>query len=373
MGHVSRLLDDMLDVARIRHSKFQLGRERMFVSRALQIAVETVQPFVENAGQKLLVEEIDPGLEVDGDPFRLCQAFDNLLNNASKFSPRNSTITVEVRKNGFQAEVRFRDSGVGISAHEQPFVFDLFWQSPGESPNLRRGLGIGLALTRSIVELHGGTIVVESRGPGLGSTFIVRLPLAVPAHEPDAPAPLVRETASRRARVLVIDDNRDAAESLEQLVRMEGHDVIVAFDGPAGLSIAQEHPPDLVILDIGMPGMDGYEVCRQLRQRDWGADPLIAALSGWGQPEDRRRSQAAGFNVHFVKPLEHAQLLELLRMASERNASPESEDGPCASPIRSLTIDTRRLQDSPLSDPISFDGAAALGAPAEEAQGDAPG
>ena len=119
--------------------------------------------------------------------------------------------------------------------------------------------------------------------------------------------------------------------------------------------------------------MDGYEVCRQLRQRDWGADPLIAALSGWGQPEDRRRSQAAGFNVHFVKPLEHAQLLELLRMASERNASPESEDGPCASPIRSLTIDTRRLQDSPLSDPISFDGAAALGAPAEEAQGDAPG
>ncbi|MGH8518379.1 MAG: PAS domain-containing protein, partial [Panacagrimonas sp.] len=258
LNHVSRLLDDLLDIARVRHGKLELHRQQVTLAQALDLAIEMTESFLVNAGQTLKLEPLNRGIEVDADLFRLAQVFSNLLNNAAKFSHRGSSISVSMARDGFQVEVAIRDEGVGFTPDELPFLFDMFWQASGDGPNLRRGLGIGLSLVRNIIELHGGTVTAESRGEGHGSTFRVRLPLAVPRLA-GVPARQSVEGPAQGIRVLIADDNEDAVESLAQLLRLDGHEVLVAHDGEQALELAERELPQAAILDIGMPQLDGYE------------------------------------------------------------------------------------------------------------------
>ena len=351
LNHVARLLDDLLDIARVRHGKLELHRQRVPLAQALDLAAETTESFLVNAGQTLRLEAIDRSIEVDADLFRLAQVFSNLLNNAAKFSHRGSSIVVSMRRDGFQAEVAIRDEGVGFTPEQLPFLFDMFWQATGDAPNARRGLGIGLSLVRNIIELHGGTVTAESRGPDHGSTFRVRLPLAVPRR---AGVP-VREAVAEAmpgVRVLIADDNEDAVESLAQLLRLDGHEVIVAHDGEEALRLAERERPQAAILDIGMPHLDGYDVCRQLRTQPYGAGMLIVALTGWGQKDDRTRSHEAGFNAHFVKPPQHDELSGILRLVTPAATAPVV----VPTPIQDVTIDLAAgAAPSPLADNPSFD------------------
>ncbi|TDU31746.1 PAS domain S-box-containing protein [Panacagrimonas perspica] len=347
LGHVSRLLDDLLDISRIQHGKLELNRQRMSLSTALDLAQEMVEAFVINAGQSLVIEGADPTLEVHGDLFRLAQVFANLLNNAAKFSARGQKIRVSLRRVGFQVEAEVEDSGLGITSEQMPMLFDLFWQAPAQAAHARRGLGIGLSLVRSIIELHGGTISAESRGAGKGSVFRVRLPMA-PARHLKAVEVNDRQTPEQsQACVLVADDNEDAAESLAVLLRLEGHRVVVALDGQQALEAAALHHPVAAILDIGMPRMDGFETCRQLRAQPFGGGMLIIALTGWGQAEDRRKTEDAGFNAHFVKPPQYEELVDLLRTVTGPNtdsahAEPATEPVIVTpTPIAHLTIDLK--------------------------------
>lgn len=355
LSYLGRLLDDLLDVARIRHGKLDIKQEKIALSKALSFAIESVEPMIDAAGQKLVLLELDDDMDVEGDSTRLSQAFEALLNNASKFSPPKATITVEVRKAGFQAEICVRDTGAGIAAGDQPFVFDLFWQTPVERPIPRRGLGLGLALTRNIVEMHGGKVLVESRGIGQGSSFTVRLPLAVKAKEQTEEARSAAQPAGGRVTVLVVDDNRDAAESLAQLIHLEGHDALLAYGGREALALAEVHRPQLGIFDIGMPEMDGYELCRRLRMQPAGAGMLIAALTGWGQPEDRQRAFSAGYNAYFVKPMDPTQLVGLLQSVCAPNGSSSAQDltNALAAATRSLVMDVSRPRQGAH---LSFDG-----------------
>jgi len=361
LGHVSRLLDDLLDISRIQHGKLELNRQRMSLSTAIGLAHEMVDAFVINAGQTLTIEGADPALEVHGDLFRLAQVFANLLNNAAKFSARGQHIRVGLRRVGFHVEVEVQDGGVGITPEQIPMLFDLFWQAPGNAPNARRGLGIGLSLVRSIVELHGGTITAMSPGHGKGSVFRVRLPLAsvqraMPVEGKDPQA----STQSQHC-VLIADDNEDAAESLAVLLRLEGHHVVVAFDGQQALDAAAHHHPVAAILDIGMPRLDGFETCRRLRASPFGGGMLIIALTGWGQSDDRRRTEEAGFNAHFVKPPQYEELVDLLRTAtgpSPRPASPVPvpvKITPIADVTLNLSTDAAALAEGRLGDRVPLE------------------
>ncbi len=323
LTHATRLLDDLLDVSRITQGKLSLERSRMTLATALDAAIESKRPMLAAADQTLESRGDASDVLVEGDRFRLAQVFANLIDNASKYSPAGSRVVVSSRVSGFQVEVSVQDFGSGIPGDQLPFLFDLFWQATGSGVNASRGLGIGLALVRNLVELHGGSIRVLSEGTGKGSTFIVRLPLAVMGEETAAPVSGMATDLPRvRYRVLVADDNQDAADSLAMFLRADGHDVAVAYDGEAALRAVQQVKPDAAILDLGMPLMDGYEVCRRLRESEAGRGMLIVALSGWGQPEDRRRSEAASFNAHFVKPVQPQTLLDVLAHLRDRPRSP---------------------------------------------------
>lgn len=366
LGHISRLLDDLLDISRIQHGKLELNRQRMSVSTAVELAQEMIEALVINAGQSLVIDA-DPTLEVHGDLLRLSQVFANLLSNAAKFSARGQQIRVAVRKVGFQVEIEVQDDGVGFTPEQAPMLFDLFWQAPSQVSNTRRGLGIGLSLVRSIVELHGGVISAKSAGPDRGSVFRVRLPLAPMNLLKPADPSNEDAKASSQACVLVADDNEDAAESLAVLLRLEGYRVIVAVDGQQALAAAEIHHPVAAILDIGMPRMDGFETCQRLRATPFGGGMLIVALTGWGQSEDRRKTEQAGFNAHFVKPPQYDELVDLLRTVTGPavpKATPSSTFEPAmvaATPIAEMTLDLQkdaaalsegRLGQRPLEDPL---------------------
>ena len=247
---------------------------------------------------------------------RLAQVFGNLLTNAAKYTEPGGHIWLSGAGDGAEAVVRVRDSGIGIAPETLPFVFDLFVQADRTSTRARGGLGIGLTLVRRLLEMHGGTVIASSAGPGKGSEFVVRLPALVMGRtatdggkEGDSVPP--SPAAAPRRRILVVDDNVDAAETLAMLLRLSGHHVRVAHDGPAALEAARSLPPEVVLLDIGMPGMDGYEVARRLRQLPGLAGAVLVALTGWGQEQDRRRSKEAGFDHHLTKPADPLALREL--------------------------------------------------------------
>jgi PAS domain S-box-containing protein len=307
-----RLVDDLLDVSRIRTGKVALRKERLDVAAALRSAVEVSRPLVEAAGHTLVVSLPAQPLYLDADPTRLAQVFGNLLNNAAKFTEPGGRVEVSAERAGDAAVVRVKDTGVGIAPEVLSRLFELFAQAGPPGGPSGGGLGVGLALAKSLVELHGGQVYAASGGPGRGSEFTVLLPLAAGACQEDtgaAPAPAGRGQARR---VLVVDDNADAADTLARLLRVQGHRVGVAHDGPAALELARSLRPEVVFLDLGMPVMDGYAVARRLRSAPEAAGALLVALTGWGQEEDRRRSKEAGFDEHVTKPADLSEVQRLL-------------------------------------------------------------
>ena len=310
--HLARLVDDLLDVSRITSAKIRLRLAPVDLVEILARVVEAARPAVEARGHRLTVDLGPEPLPLRGDPTRLDQVMTNLLNNAVKYTEPGGSIALKAGRAGASAEVRVLDSGIGIPAEMVPFVFDLFTQVDRALDRSQGGLGIGLTLVRRLVELHGGTVSVRSDGPGRGSEFVVRLPLDLGAAPLAAtPRPAHRSAPTPR-RILVVDDQADAAAILARLLKGRGHDVRVAADGASALALAAEHRPDAVLLDIGLPGMDGYEAARRLRQEPATRQSLLVALTGYGQEEDVRRALEAGFDHHLVKPTDLDAIESLL-------------------------------------------------------------
>lgn len=316
--HLIRLVDDLLEVSRISCGKVELRRERIDLAAVVGQAMETSQPLIQAGRHETNLSLPSQSLVVDGDPVRLAQVFANLLNNAAKYTEPGGCIWVRAERVGDEAVVSVRDNGAGISPDMLPRVFDLFAQGDRHRECAHGGLGIGLALVRSLVELHGGRVEARSAGLGQGSEFIVRLPLAArPADEAQVERGEATAHGSAR-RVLVIDDNQDVADSLAMLLETFGVEVRTANSGAAGLDALAWFKPELVFLDIGMPGMDGIETARRIRERPEGREVMLVALTGWGQEEDRSRTHAAGFDRHLVKPAELDALQELLAALEQR-------------------------------------------------------
>ncbi|HXG09974.1 MAG TPA: ATP-binding protein, partial [Gemmataceae bacterium] len=316
--HLSRLVDDLLDVSRITRGKITLRKERLDLSAVARLAIEIARPLIDKRQHQLIVTTATEPLWVEADPVRLEQIISNLLNNAAKYTDPGGRVWLTTERADDWAVLRVRDTGIGIPQEIQAHIFDLFIQADRSLDRSQGGLGIGLTLVRRLVEMHGGTIEAFSPGPGQGSEFIVRLPLAVPRVEEtgSAGAPPLRgagRAAAPPRRVLVVDDNRDGADSLAMLLRFWKHQVAVVYDGPSALESVQTEQPDVVLLDIGLPGMDGYEVARHLRQQ-LEHQPVLVALTGYGQDEDRRRSREAGFDYHLTKPVDPDALQEVLAL-----------------------------------------------------------
>ncbi|UQA55785.1 GAF domain-containing protein [Polyangium aurulentum] len=319
VGHMVRMVDDLLDVSRITRGKVELRRERVELRAVVESAVETSRPLIESAGHELRTELPAEPLLLDADPTRLAQVFANLLNNAAKYTPAGGRIRLVAERAGARVVVRVEDTGVGIPADMLPKVFDMFTQVGRSIDRAQGGLGIGLTLVQRLVVMHGGTIDAESEGPGRGSTFTVRLPLATV--EEARPTSATQSNGTGRAlaslRVLVVDDNIDGAESLSVLLQLSGHQTQAAHSGPEALTAAQRLGPDMVFLDIGLPGMNGYEVARKLRAMPDYARCVLVALTGWGTDEDRRQARAAGFDHHLTKPVDAAEVHRLVALVAE--------------------------------------------------------
>jgi PAS domain S-box-containing protein len=313
VNHMIRLVDDLLEMSRITRNKVELQKEPVELAAILRTAVEISQPLIDASRHQLAIALPPEPLTLDADAVRLGQVFANLLNNAAKYTPSGGQIWLSARQEGSEVVVSVRDSGKGIEPEMLQRVFDLFTQVDRSPSRNQGGLGIGLTLVKSLVESHGGSVVAKSPGLNQGSEFIVRLPLAA-NQRTAAGKPAARAAAGALAsrRLLVVDDNRDAANSLGRLLRVLGAEVQIAHSGAEALELLEKFRPVTVLLDIGMPGMDGYEVAQRVRERFDASEVLLIALTGWGQEEDRRRSQAAGFDHHLVKPVDHGVLLTLL-------------------------------------------------------------
>ena len=315
--HLARIVDDILDIARITRGSLAIERERVDIADAARRAIEMTAPLVEANRHQLEVELPGQPIPVRGDLHRLTQVLGNLLNNAARYTPRGGRIWVTAARENNAAVVKVRDNGVGLDPGLREKIFDMFVQGRSSLERIGGGLGVGLALARKIAELHGGALEAYSEGRGHGTEFTLRLPLdSAQVAEPRAPASEPAKASAAR-RVLVVDDNVDAATMLELLLRSLGHETRVVYDGASALKVAAEFHPDIVLLDIGMPGLDGYEVARRLRtMKD--RPRRIIAVTGWGQPADRQRSHEAGFDRHLVKPVEAS---ELARILDERNGA----------------------------------------------------
>jgi len=314
--HLARLVDDLLDVSRITTARIQLRREPIDLAEIIARVVQAARPAIEARRHALAVAVEPVPLPMLGDPTRLEQVFTNLLNNAAKYTEPGGSIALAVARRGREAEVRVTDTGDGIPAEMLPKVFDLFTQVERSLDRSQGGLGIGLTLVRRLVELHGGTVSARSEGPDRGSEFTVRLPLQARAPAPDPTPPSAPAAPIAPRRILVVDDQPDAAAMLARLLRRRGHEVHVAADGPAAIEIAIAFRPESILLDIGLPGMDGYEIARHLRARPETAACRLIALTGYGQDEDLRLARKAGFDHHLVKPTDLEAIEALL--AGER-------------------------------------------------------
>ena len=313
VNHLARLVDDLLDVSRATMGKIDLRREPLEVATAVARAVEVAAPLIERKGHLLTVKVPGAGLLVMGDPVRLAQAIGNLLTNAAKYTNAGGHIEVEAERLGDEVVIRVRDDGIGIAPGRIVPMFELFVQGDPSVDRAQGGLGIGLTLVRSLVQLHGGFVEARSEGLGHGSEFTLRLPVlkeeALPVHvqAPEAEAPIAPR------RVLVVDDNRDAAQMLAEALRHEGHEVREAFDGLEALVAAAQFRPELLFLDLGLPGMDGFEIARRLRADAQFSELKIVALTGYGQEQDRRRTAEVGIDRHLLKPISLRDILEVMR------------------------------------------------------------
>ncbi|HKT74163.1 MAG TPA: response regulator [Steroidobacteraceae bacterium] len=347
--HLTRLVDDLLDVSRITRGKINLAREPIELQALIARTAETVEPLMQERSHHLTLDVPDGRLRVNGDPLRLTQVLGNVLANAAKYTEPGGHIRLTTLQNGTDLEIRICDDGIGIPADLLPVIFNLFTQVDRTYDRTHGGLGIGLALVRKLLDMHGGTITAHSEGMGKGSEFVIRLPLLMDrtsetgltlALDPTGAGSVTRwegemtgagpalsvPTAPTRRRILVADDNADALESLAMLLELGGHEVFSAANGAVALESAEQHRPEVALLDIGMPQLDGYEVARRIRAQSWGSGMTLVALTGWGQDSDRRRSREAGFDSHLVKPLDLDRLSELLaKLPTPRGPEPEEE------------------------------------------------
>ena len=312
VGEMVRLVDDLLDVSRISRGKIDLRKDRVELASAVHHAVEAARSLYENMKHELTVTLPAQPVYLNADPTRLAQVMGNLLNNACKFTDEGGRISLTVEREGEQAVIRVRDSGIGIAADQLLRIFEMFVQVDTSLERSVGGLGIGLTLVKNLVEMHDGTVEVHSAGAGQGSEFVVRLPIMVETPEPP-PEPTVSEpTTTLARRILVVDDNRVSADSLARLLQLTGNETHTAYDGLEAVQAAATFRPDVVLLDIGLPKLNGYEAARKIREEPWGKKMVLVALTGWGQEEDRRKSREAGFNGHMIKPVELTALMKLL-------------------------------------------------------------
>jgi CheY-like chemotaxis protein/nitrogen-specific signal transduction histidine kinase len=317
---MTRLVDDLLDVSRITRGNIDLRKERVELATIVNSAIEASGPLIDKWGHQVTVTIPPQPIVLEADLTRMSQVLLNLINNAAKYMDRAGRIWVIAERRSDQVLIRVKDTGIGIPAEMLPRIFDMFTQVDRSLERSEGGLGIGLTLVQRLVELHGGTVEARSEGPGKGSEFVVRLPIAAAVMTVGPPgAGGEREEAVMPAtrRILVVDDNRDAADSLAMLLRMMGNEVRMAHDGLDAVGAAAAFQPDVVLLDIGLPELNGYEAARRIRQQDSGAGMVLVALTGWGQEEDRRRALAAGFDHHMTKPVDFNDLRKLL---AETNA-----------------------------------------------------
>ena len=312
--HLARLVDDLLDVSRITLGKAQLHTERVELAAVVTRAVETSQPVIDARRHRLTLSLPPKGVQVQADPTRMAQVISNLLTNAAKYTDEGGEIFLTTEQESGQVVVRVRDTGMGIPADLLPRIFDLFTQGDRSLARSEGGLGIGLTLVRRLVEMHGGTVEASSAGLGQGSEFVVRLPAAVAEERPadEETAGEERHAGSDCRCVLVVEDNKDGAESLAMLLGLMGHQVRIAYTGSEALAAAKACRPQVALLDIGLPGMSGYEVAQRLRDQPGSEATVLIAMTGYGQEEDRQRSREAGFHHHLVKPVDPATLEQLL-------------------------------------------------------------
>lgn len=319
LKQLARLVDDLLDVSRISRGRFELQRAPLSVRLAIEAAVEACHSLIAARGHHLSVTLSNEPLLVLGDFARLTQVFANLLSNSAKYTDPGGRIEVMLRRDNNDAVVTVADTGIGIPSESLDLVFDMFSQVQAHKEHAGGGLGIGLALVRSLVEMHHGRVKAQSEGPGRGSLFTISLPLlrdAVPP-PPAAPTADLHQVPKRTARrILIADDNADAAESLAGILRSHGHEIAIAADGRRAVELAGTYRPQIIFMDLGMPHLDGLQATRQIRAQPWGKSIFIAALTGWGQPGDRDRSRQAGMDMHLVKPIDLAELANVLTRAS---------------------------------------------------------
>jgi PAS domain S-box-containing protein len=313
LGHMVRLIDDLLDIARIGQNKMELRRARLLLTDVVSSAIETIRPAIEEAGHELIVSLPPEPVYLDADLTRLAQVFSNLLSNSAKYTEHGGRIWLSAQRQDNDLVVMVRDTGIGIPAAALPRIFDMFSQADRNTERTTGGLGIGLALVKGLVEMHGGTVTAASDGEGKGSTFTVRLPaLGIPAEAPVAVSPVAGQMVGRRRRILVVDDNRDSATTLAILLRFKGNEVWTAHDGIEAVAVAEQIRPHVVLMDVGMPRLNGYDASRRIRDQEWGRSIVIIALTGWGQERDKVLSKEAGCDCHLVKPIEMSELETLL-------------------------------------------------------------
>jgi signal transduction histidine kinase len=305
-----RLIDDLLDLSRIVNGKVELRKKQIDLASAVQDAVEASGPLIQASDHELTVSVPPKPVYVEADRARLAQVFANLLNNSAKFTPHGGHVWLAVEQEGSDVVVKVRDNGVGIPPDMLPRIFDMFTQVDHSLERSQGGLGIGLNLVRGLAEMHGGRVEVRSDGPGKGSEFVVRLSVML------SPDRGYGQDGSNRCtsayRILVVDDSQDSVDSLGMLLELRGHETRTASDGLEAVAVATAFRPDLVLLDIGLPKLNGYDACRRIREQPWGETIVIIALTGWGQEEDKCRSKEAGFNLHMVKPVDPVALEKLM-------------------------------------------------------------
>ncbi len=332
LQQLMHLVEDLIDVSRITTGKVELRKQSIDLTTLVRDAVESSRPLIDACRHELVLEgALTAGMVIDADPTRLTQVVANLLNNAAKYTPAGGRIVVSTAREGAQVLIRVADNGMGIAAERLADIFNMFAQIEDASGRTQGGLGIGLALVRHLVELHGGSVSITSAGPGQGSCVEVRLPAAVDASEPRPEAPAADSLPGGGVRVLVVDDNRDSTDSMAELLGLLGYDTAVAYDGADGLSRAAQWRPQVAILDLGMPSMGGLELARRLRSEEWGRDMLLIALSGWGRDDDRRQTAQAGFDHHLVKPVDLGTLEQLIAAPRPPGGGPGHTDAALAS------------------------------------------
>jgi CheY-like chemotaxis protein len=325
MQHMTRLIDDLLDVSRVTRGTLELRKEKVELSEIMKSAVDKTRPFIDESGVGLIAELPPQPVQLNADRIRLTQVLSNLLHNAAKYTERGGSITVSAQRHGNEVAVSVKDTGIGMPPDKLQHVFEIFAQLDSSLERTQSGLGLGLTLVKRLVELHDGRVEAKSEGLEKGSEFVIHLPMVVNPSTGDPSTTASAVTTPKinvgQLRVLVVDDNRAAADMLGTLFRLKGNPVQLAHDGEEALKVAEQFLPDVVLLDLGMPKLNGYDACRRMREQPWGRKIIIIALTGWGRDEDRQRTTEAGFDHHLVKPVRPLHLLDVIAELAEKKLS----------------------------------------------------